>query len=120
MRASAARLCVAADHDFRPHDRFDLQPVAGALRHVLAVRALRDHAFEMKVFNLAKESLALSFDILREFDERRWPENLSQLCLALNHCARGEIITVNIKQIENEIEDLSLAAESFETALAAD
>src|SRR5215831_1294453 len=114
MRTRAARLRVTSDYDFLSQNCFDLQPVATALGHILAVGAFGHHSFQTKLLNLAIESLALAVDVFGKPDDIRGLEYLSEPRLPLNHRARSEVVTVNVDQIEDKIDNRrALSVEAF-------
>src|SRR5437773_8285994 len=78
--------------------------------------AFGHHSLQAKLFNLRKEGLAITDDVLREFYEARRPQNSFQRCFPFHDRARHQVVPVHVKQIESEVDDLSLAQKFFDIA----
>src|SRR5713226_132546 len=83
----------------------------------MAGDAFSHHSFETKLFNLCEESFAIADDVFREFYKARGPQNSFQRYFPLHDRARHQIVSVHVKQIENEVNDLCLAQQRFDVAL---
>src|SRR5215468_11441002 len=107
--AAALGIGEAADHELLLLDALRLQPAPAAARPVRRVPALRDHALERHAARLPEERLAASHHVIAV--AQRWSgiaglEQGAQRLLALHERNLGEVVAIEVQQVEDEVDGL--------------
>src|SRR6266853_3629801 len=91
-----------------------------AFLYVCTGSAFCDHAFQVKLLDLFEELLPLTHDVFRDLNEVCRLQGSFQDLFALNQRTRHQVITVDVKEIKDEVDDMSRTSQSFEATLAPD
>src|SRR5206468_2435896 len=80
---AAARLGIAADHEFLAALAFDLDPVGRSLARIGAVGALRDHPLEPHLGCGIEKRFAMLRDVVARLDDSRGRQNAGEAFLRI-------------------------------------